>query len=224
MPSARCPDVMTKDSGRQRLSALRWSLLVNPPRERPSPSPPAPLPPTGRAGFATCFALMFCRFGPLARAPAVGRSGHRPRADGLARWWSPPRCPSRSRPRRRQRLDLLQQTLPRAVGRPQPVAFIDRLPGTEPLGQISPLHPGAHPVQDPVDHLPMISPPATTSIALWQERPQPFPLRIRQITPNHAQDNDPNMNQSHDHSGSIRPVLRCSGMRAAATSRHPASS
>ncbi|KPI31935.1 hypothetical protein OV320_2527 [Actinobacteria bacterium OV320] len=48
------------------------------------------------------------------------------------------------------------------IGRPQPVAFIDRLPRPEPLGQIPPLHPRSHPVQDPVDHLPMIPPPATT--------------------------------------------------------------
>jgi hypothetical protein len=83
-------------------------------------------------------------------------------------------------------LDLLQQTLPGAVGRPQPVAFIDRLPRTEPLGQIPPLHPGPHPVQDPVDHLPVIPPPATTPVADRKERPQPFPLAIRQVTPPHA--------------------------------------
>ena len=31
---------------------------------------------------------------PLTRAPAAVRSGHRPRADTPARWWSRPRCPS----------------------------------------------------------------------------------------------------------------------------------
>lgn len=41
-----------------------------------------------------CFSLL------IARSAAVG-CGHRPRADGRARWWSPPRCPRGSRPRRR---------------------------------------------------------------------------------------------------------------------------
>ncbi|GAA2766673.1 hypothetical protein GCM10010103_57140 [Streptomyces paradoxus] len=43
-----------------------------------------------------------------------------------------------------------------------------------------------HPVQNPVDHLPMIPPPATTPVADRQERPQPFPLGFRQITPPHT--------------------------------------
>ncbi|MFJ1551083.1 transposase [Streptomyces sp. NPDC088246] len=40
-----------------------------------------------------------------------------------------------------------------------------------------------HPMQNPVDHLPVIPPLATTTVADRQERPQPFPLGIRQITP-----------------------------------------
>jgi hypothetical protein len=42
-------------------------------------------------------------------------------------------------------------------------------------------------VQDPVDHLPVIPPPAAPAVADRQERPQPFPLGITQITPPHAQ-------------------------------------
>jgi hypothetical protein len=34
--SAARPGVSRKDSGRQRRSAHRWTLLVSPPRERPS--------------------------------------------------------------------------------------------------------------------------------------------------------------------------------------------
>ena len=56
-------------------------------------------------------------------------------------------------------LDLLEQTFPGAVGRPQAVAFVDGLPRAEPFGQIAPLLPGPHPVQDLVDHLPGV--PAT---------------------------------------------------------------
>lgn len=75
-------------------------------------------------------------------------------------------------------LDLLQQTLPRSVRRPQPVPFIDRLPRPEPFRQTTPLHPGPHPVQNAVDHLPVIPPSATTPIADRQERAQPFPLCV----------------------------------------------
>lgn len=85
---------------------------------------------------------------------------------------------------------LLEQTLPRPVGRPQPVAFIDGLPGREPFGQVTPLHAGPHSVQNPVDHLPVVPPPATTTVTDRQERPQPFPLGIREITPPHVHIND----------------------------------
>lgn len=87
-------------------------------------------------------------------------------------------------------LDLLKQTLPGAVCRPQAMAFVDGLPRPETFGQITPLHPGPHPVQNPIDHLPVIPPPATTPIADRQERPKLFPLGIRQITPPHAHRND----------------------------------
>lgn len=88
-------------------------------------------------------------------------------------------------------LDLLEQSFLCSVGRPQPVAYIDGLPRPEPFGQVTPLHPGPHPVQNPVDHLPVIPPSATTPVADRQERPQPFPLSICQFTPPHAHINDP---------------------------------
>jgi hypothetical protein len=49
---------------------------------------------------------------------------------------------------------------------------------------------GPNPVQNPVDHLPMIPPPAATPVADRQERPQPFPLSITQIAPPHDHVND----------------------------------
>lgn len=49
-PLTWCDD---QRQGRQRPSALRWSLVVNPPCERPRPSPPASPPPGGRRGSAT---------------------------------------------------------------------------------------------------------------------------------------------------------------------------
>ncbi|MFJ9648963.1 hypothetical protein [Streptomyces sp. NPDC101206] len=48
------------------------------------------------------------------------------------------------------------------------------------------------------DHLPVITPPATTPVADKQERPQPFPLGIAQITPPHVRINDLDAEQSHD--------------------------
>jgi hypothetical protein len=76
------------------------------------------------------------------------------------------------------------------VGRPDPVAFVDGFPWPELFGQVTPPHPGPHSVQNPVDHLSVIPPPATTAVADRQERTQPFSLDIRQITPLHAHIND----------------------------------
>jgi hypothetical protein len=87
-------------------------------------------------------------------------------------------------------LDLLEQALPRSVRGPQPVAFIDGLPRAEPFGQVTPLNARPHPVQNPVDHLPVVSPPATAPVTDRQERPQPLPLGIRQVTPPHVHIND----------------------------------
>lgn len=79
-----------------------------------------------------------------------------------------------------------QQPLPRSVFRPAAMLFIDRHPMTEPLGKIPPRHPGAGPVEHPVDHLAVIVPPAATHTTDRQERPQQLPLLIRQITTTHT--------------------------------------
>lgn len=65
-------------------------------------------------------------------------------------------------------LQLPEQAFPGAVRRPQSVPFINRLPRTEPFWQVTPLNTGPHPVQNPVDHLPVIPPPAAL-----RTRPQP---------------------------------------------------
>lgn len=93
----------------------------------------------------------------------------------------------------RRGLDLLKQTLPGPVTGPQSVPFVDRLPRTEPFRQVTPLNTRSHPVQNPVDHLPVVPPAATTPVADRQERPQLFPLGITQITPPHVHINDPDM-------------------------------
>lgn len=95
-------------------------------------------------------------------------------------------------------LELLEQALPRSVRGPQPVALVDRLPRAEPLGQVAPVHAGPHAVKDPVDHLPVVPSPATTPVADRQERSQPFPLGICQVTPRHTRTNDQDKRKSHD--------------------------
>lgn len=61
-------------------------------------------------------------------------------------------------------LDLLEKAFPGSVSRPKAMAFLNGLPRPEPFGQVTPLNSGPHPVQDPVDHLPVIPPPATTTV------------------------------------------------------------
>jgi hypothetical protein len=58
---------------------------------------------------------------------------------------------------------------------------IDRLPVPEPLRHITPGAPRPRPEQDPVDHLPVIGPPATPRRISGQQPPQPLPLLIGQI-------------------------------------------
>ena len=51
--SARCPGATIRDSGRHIPSALRWILLVKPPRERPVPHLLRTTSRAGRQGSAT---------------------------------------------------------------------------------------------------------------------------------------------------------------------------
>ncbi|MFG2126176.1 hypothetical protein, partial [Streptomyces sp. NPDC048710] len=53
---------------------------------------------------------------------------------------------------------------------------------------------GLYPVQDPVDHLPMATPPLALTVSHRQGWPQTFPLRMRQITaftPPHTRNSEP---------------------------------
>jgi hypothetical protein len=121
-------------------------------------------------------------------------------------------------------LDLLEQTLPRPVARPQSVAFVDGLPRPEPVRRVTSLHAGPHPVQHPVDHLPVIPPPATTPVTDWQERPQPFPLGITQLTRSHSTRRT-HRHRSRDHLAVIkhssRPVEATQVSRLGPLLQHP---
>lgn len=52
----------------------------------------------------------------------------------------------------------------------QPVPFVDGLPRPEPFGQVTPLNARPHPVRNPIGHLPVIPPPATTPVG----NPDPY--------------------------------------------------
>jgi hypothetical protein len=87
-------------------------------------------------------------------------------------------------------LDLLEQPLPGAVRRPQPVVLVHGLPRPVALRKIAPVCPDPDPKEDPIDHLSVIPPPSTSTITDRQEGPQPFPLGIRQIALTHAVNNE----------------------------------
>jgi hypothetical protein len=48
------------------------------------------------------------------------------------------------------------------------------------------VRPGPDPVENPVDHLSVITPPSAPPIADRQKRPQLLPLSVCQITPPHS--------------------------------------
>lgn len=99
--SARWPAVSNSESTRQRPSALRWILVVKPPRERPSASPPAPPPPSGRTVSPTVFRSGVPSRPPLLMRRAAELSARRPHAGGHGSTWNQPRRPSRSHRRHR---------------------------------------------------------------------------------------------------------------------------
>jgi hypothetical protein len=188
--SARCPGVTIRDSGRQRPSTLRWTLVVKPPRERPRPSPGAPPPPGGGAGSATAFrADVLSRRPPLMHGWVVGRAP-------AACWWARTMVESTEMsqsisPAASAAAWTCCSRRPMSISRPQPVPFVDRFPRPEAFGQVTPLHPGPYPIQDAVDHLAVVPPPATLAVAHRQERPQPVPRLVRQVPAHsHAAENE----------------------------------
>jgi hypothetical protein len=73
---------------------------------------------------------------------------------------------------------------PGAIFFPPGEPFVQRLPWPVPFGHISPRHPGTHPKQDPVEHLPVITPPSTTLRGhVWQQRRNPRVLGVGQLEP-----------------------------------------
>ena len=78
---------------------------------------------------------------------------------------------------------VLKDLLPGAILGPDPQSFVQRLPRPVLLRHVPPRRPGPQTPQDPVDHLPVIPPPATpTTIRRRQQRLDPRPRHIRQLT------------------------------------------
>lgn len=78
---------------------------------------------------------------------------------------------------------MFQQPGPRPVGLPPPgEPLTDRLPRPITRRQIPPRSPCPQPPQHPVDHLPMILPGPPPAIQHRQQRSNPLPRHIRQLT------------------------------------------
>ena len=88
--------------------------------------------------------------------------------------------------RLRQRDHLAFEASPGAVLGPTPEPFMRCLPRPVPLRHVPPRRPGSLHPADPVDHLPVIPPPATTAALLRQQRLQNRPLTISQIETRHT--------------------------------------
>jgi hypothetical protein len=80
-------------------------------------------------------------------------------------------------------LQPLQDPGPGAVGLPLGEAVVTGLVWPVPVRDLMPLRAVADPPQNPVDHLPVITPPSTTlRNHARQQRLEPSPLNISQIT------------------------------------------
>src|SRR6516225_10503060 len=77
----------------------------------------------------------------------------------------------------------VQDHLPRPIPRPAAMPVIDGLPVPEPLRQVPPRVARTGPVEDPVDHQPVIIPPVPLPRMPRQQRLQPRPFRITEVMP-----------------------------------------
>jgi hypothetical protein len=157
--SPRCPAVTTSDNGFCPCSAARWVLVVNPPRDRPSPCSAGSMstPPGG----STC------------RSPF---DAHQPRADAPAGRGIHTHIPGDQPSGLRAGL----QTVPL----PAPEQSVHRLPRPIRRRDIPPGRTDPDPPADPVDQLPF-GPLgwASGSPAEGQQRFQRRPLRVGQVRP-----------------------------------------
>src|SRR5437867_3467765 len=153
------PAVTGTARGRPPPSATRWSLLPNPPRERPS------------AWSAGSSAPRFSR----PPRPSVTRApSSRPRTIN----------PSRCGPRRPADLQRLQDALEDLPSPPGVEVVIDRLPGPESLREIPPRGATAQHPEHAVQHRPRFFQPRAGH-RLWNQRFDHCPLFIRELVTAH---------------------------------------
>src|SRR5690348_3558117 len=74
-----------------------------------------------------------------------------------------------------------QDLPPGPITGPAAMPVIDGLPVPEPLRQVPPRAAGPGPEEDPVDHHPVIQPPATSRRIGGHEHPEPLPFLIRHV-------------------------------------------
>src|SRR5690606_29921743 len=87
-------------------------------------------------------------------------------------------------------LHLVQDLVPGTVRGPQPQPLVRRLPWAVLGRHVAPRRPGAQPPQDRVDHLPVITPAPTTPGRDRQQRLDPRPRRVSQLTTPHTHNPD----------------------------------
>jgi hypothetical protein len=157
------PGVMRVTSGRPRPSPSRCTLVDRPPRERPNPC---------CAADASGVSPLAGAGGVLVGAHHAGVGLHRPvqLAGGIGR-----------------SLHGLLDPGPGAIGLPAGKPLVAGLLWPVLVRQVPPRRPSPGPPDDPVDHLPVIPPAATPPARLgWQQRAQPLPLRIREVSSSHG--------------------------------------
>src|ERR1035441_3349274 len=161
------PQLVSRAMGRQRRSAARWILVVSPPRDRPIAS---------RPDFLS-FAKAPCGVISSRDAAGAGRVLMGP-GDGGVR----ADCPVPALGLVASGPQPVQDLLPGPVQGPAAMPVIDGLPVPEALGQVPPRAACPGTEEDPVDHRPVIGPPAAALLrTARQEHPQALPFLIGQV-------------------------------------------
>jgi hypothetical protein len=146
------PLVTVKASGRPTASQARWILLVRPPLDRPSPGVRSP--PFFRAPAGCWRARTIVESTDTSHSKVPGRVGL---------------C-----------LGGPEYPLKGAVLGPPAEAGVQRGPGAVPLGHVPPGRSGPELPHDPVEHLPVVQPPAAP-LRPGQQRLHESPLGIAQF-------------------------------------------
>jgi hypothetical protein len=143
---------------RPRPSQTVWSLVVSPPRDRPS----------------ACWRLAW-----IGGSPPCERRRH---AGGPGPRWSRPGQPSPTPRRHPPGCARPPRCGPRSHRLPAREPLVDRLPGPIARRQVPPGHPGTGPEQDAVEYLAVI-PPAAAPLrpGRGQQRRQPLPLLVSEL-------------------------------------------